>query len=493
MITTRVIALRVHHAAEAIDRRLESSPRFLWFAATTPMLFLYLLTVRVNPQAMGIDTASVTPSAWQLAHHGTPRLPTDGNFYSWFMMPSGSGHVVSNREPGLIGLAAIFYRLFPWTSIDNVAPASIAAAVVTSAGIGTLALLFRRLVRPRTALLAALVAGTATSSWAVSGTSLWPHSADELYLAMAMLFVSSAQHARAGLAFALAILTRPPIAVAAAISAVWTSWVGRSIRPALVIGAITACAVLGYLAYSAKFWGGGLQSQYTALAGTNLNGTTVGSGDFVGNLFDVGPRAFVGFGVNILGTLVSPGRGVLVYSPFLIVLIPGVRSAWRVAPAWVRSSAVSGVAYMAVQLKANYFAGGGNFWGYRYPIASLVLCAPLLVLAWQVYASCSARRRAWFASLTVAAIASQALGAMCFGDNFYPSNWAPHNVYWALHGRPVLAGVICVAGYVTAATSYRVVMRRGSVTNAGGERGRELDHATPRMTLGTADSSVPGA
>lgn len=438
----------VRRALWALDRRIQGSNLMLWLAAAIPLLVMYLLTLRTSADRMGIDSVSVTTSAWQLAHHGTPRVPVGGAYYDWLTVPSGPHDIVSNRSPGLIGLAAIFYWLFHSASIFNVAPASVAAAVVTSAAMGTLALVLRRLVSSRMALVAAWIAGTATSTWAVSGLSLWPHSADQLYLAVAMLALASGRYAWAGVAFALGLLTRPPIGVVAAVTGLRASVVHRSVRPALCIGAITGCGLAGYLAYSHEFWGGGLQSGYTA---------TGDGGDFAGNFWDFSPQGIGSFAVNIVGTLVSPSRGVLLRSPFFIVLLFGVVSAWRIAPHWVRSSAVAGLVYMFIQLKSNRFGGGGHFWGYRYPIETLTLLAPLFVLALQTYVAQTARRRATFASLVIVGATIQAIGAFSFGKKFYMSDWMPYNFAWAVRERPVTAAVILALGYLAATTIYRVV------------------------------------
>jgi hypothetical protein len=452
MLMRMPVASAVRRVAVAVDRRIAESQLALWIAAAGPLLLLYVLTIRVHAQDMSIDSISVTSSSWQLAHHGTPRLPANGSYYDAWIIPSGSGHVVSNREPGLIGLAAVFYRLLPFTANHNVAPASIAAALVTAAAMGTLALVLRRLVRPRVALLAALAAGTATSTWAVSSTALWPHGPDQLYLAMAMLAMAAARFGRAGVAFALAVLTRPPLAIVAAVTGLWGSYVRRSVRPAIVVGTFAACGLAGFLAYSHTFWGGGLQSQYTA-AGS----ASIGDGDFVANFLDVHPSAIVGLLVNVVGTLVSPGRGVFVYSPFLLMLLPGLRAAWAEAPQWARSAAAGGLVYLGVQLKANYFAGGAHFYSYRYAIEPLTLMAPILVLAWQNHVAPTARRRGAFASLLVVAIALQAIGAFCFGNAQRFSNWIPYGVALSFRDHPVAAGSISVAAYVVAAVTYRRV------------------------------------
>jgi hypothetical protein len=434
-----------------LDARIAGSNRALWFAAAAPLLVLYLVTLHVQASQISIDPVSVTSSAWQLAHHGTPRLPANGHFYDAWIIPSDHSHVISNREPGLIGLAAIFYWLLPWTSIFNVAPASLAAALVTAAAMGMLALVIRRLGSARLALVATLIAGTATTTWAVSGTALWPHGPDQLYLLAALLAVASGHHARAGFAFALAVLTRPPLALMALVAGLWASVTGRSVRPALLIGAVTACGMAGYFAYSHVFWGGGLQSQYTA--------TSDGGGDFVGAFLDLSPHAIGVFVVNIVGTVVAPGRGVVFGSPFLLVLLPGLRGAWHAAPDWVRSATAGALVYLAVQLKSNRFGGGANFWSYRYPIEALTMMAPLLVLAWQLYASKTNRRRAAFVGLTIVSVTMQAIGATCFARNGQQSDWTLSYLVYALHSHPYLGGGIGLTGYLAAALAYRRLSR----------------------------------
>lgn len=470
MSMSTALAGHAQRAAFALDRRIRESDRALWLASAGPLFVLYLLTLHLRASDMSIDTVSVTSSAWQVAHHGTPRLPTGDGYYDAWMIPSGAGHVVSNREPGLIFLAAAFYRIVPSASVYNVSPASLAAAIVTAAAMGTLGLVLRRVTSPRVAWIAALVAGTGTSTWAVSGTALWPHGPDQLYLAAAMLSLAMGRSFGAGVAFALAAITRPPLALVAAVMGIWASAKRRSAGPMMVIGVASACGLAGFLAYSHAFWGGGLQSQYTA----------AGNGDFQGQFLALGPSAIGHFALNIVGTLISPGRGVFVGSPFLLVLLPGLRAAWRAAPDWARSSAVGGLLYMTVQLKANRFSGGDYFWGYRYPIELLTLAAPLLVLSWHVYASRTTRRRAWFWSLVVAAVALQLLGALCFRNPTHFSDWTPYDLATAVRRAPAVAAVICLAAYVTIAIVCRAIAKSAPgapLSGPGADQPRPADMA----------------
>jgi alpha-1,2-mannosyltransferase len=122
---------------------------------------------------------------------------------------------------------------------------------------------------------------------------------------------------------------------------------------------------------------------------------------------------------NIALALVHPVRGLLVYSPFLVMLIPGIPAAWRAAPAWVRGSAVGGLLYLLLQLKANRYSGGAGFWGYRYPLESLAASASLWMLAyteWLRDRSLVVQRL--FVYTVVASVVLTAVGALYF-SNFW--------------------------------------------------------------------------
>jgi len=423
----------------------------LWLAVFLPLTLLYLLTVRINPSDMSADPAAVTPSAWQIAHFQTPRLLASVDPFSYhndWLIPSGPGHIVSNREPGLVLVAAPFYWLIPGAGVGDVIPASIAAALITAAAMATLALVVRRLVSAKVAAVTGLVAGTATTTWGVSGTSMWPHGPDQLYLAVSMEGLAAGMAGVAGLAFAAAILTRPHLAIVAAVSGIWQSKASRSFGPAIKIAAISGAAIYGLLRYSHTFWQGGLDSQYES----------GGSGGFIRPFFDLGVAAIGRFAANIVGTLISPGRGILWGAPFLIVLLPGMREAWRRGPPWARAAAIGGVLYLIVQLKANRFSGGDRFWSYRYPLESLTLMAPLLVLAWSDWASRTARRRAAFLALVWLAICFQAIGAICFRGPYAGKPWLPLDLVAAMNGdRSTVSYVLLFAGFFGAGFVYRRV------------------------------------
>ena len=118
----------------------------------------------------------------------------------------------------------------------------------------------------------------------------------------------------------------------------------------------------------------------------------------------------------------------LTTTPALLLLLPGCRAAWRVAPWWVRSATLSGIAYVAVQIWVSRFSGGDGFYSYRTPLEGLTLTVPLLTLAWREWTSTTRLRRTVFAGLATASVAFHAFGSIV---NWVPSgpNHSPWKTY----------------------------------------------------------------
>jgi hypothetical protein len=204
-----------------------------------------------------------------------------------------------------------------------------------------------------------------TGVWSVAADSLWQHGPAMLWI-IAGTLLSVEHRLWSGLAFGAGVLTRPHTALVAAGNGLYQAWQTRRLRPALQIGIGAGLGLIALVAFNAVVFGspsisGGYSSAFADRA-TSLN------------LFT--------WGKNIVLTLVDPARGLLAYSPFLLILAPGLPAAWRKAPDWIRGSAIGGLAYLLLQLKANRYSGGDTFWGYRYPLEMLAATAPLLMLSY---------------------------------------------------------------------------------------------------------------
>jgi alpha-1,2-mannosyltransferase len=94
-----------------------------------------------------------------------------------------------------------------------------------------------------------------------------------------------------------------------------------------------------------------------------------------------GVEARAGSVVNHLGLWVSPDRGLLIWTPVLLLLAPTVARSWTSLTDWSRWLLVGGVAYTLVQGQLNVFTGGDGFYGYRLTLEMLGCAAPAYALA----------------------------------------------------------------------------------------------------------------
>lgn len=444
----RGLRARLGGVADRARREIERAPAWqLFLVVVGPLLVVYLATATYGlPQSP--DPRAAALPAWQLAERGTLYLDAYAGDNPWLV--ETRGRVASNRQPGVIGWAVPFYALAPGgggAGTPPMGPAGVAAAVSAALAMGVLAVVLARVVPSTTAVAGAYVAGLATATWTVSADALWPHGPAQLALALGMLGLAGRLHAQAGLAFGAALLIRPNTAVVAAVTGLYAAWRKRSPRPAIAVGLGSGVGLAALVAYNALMFG------EPSIAGGYPD-------DFTDRLATMTLWTYV---ENVVGTLVSPGRGVLVLSPFLLVLAPGLVAAWRAAPDWVRGSALAGLVYMALHLRMNRFWGGTNFFSYRYPLEALTLAAPLLALAWRQWASRTPRRRWWFTTTLAASVAVHALGALQFTAPLSPrSPWrepALREIVTTGEG-PLLAVIAVLAVAVVALVAGRAPPRR---------------------------------
>lgn len=347
------------------------------------------------------DNLSAFTAAWTLGQHGTLDVSMSSQPKPWTVEVDGG--LYSDRAPGIIAWAAPFYALLGNSRYLTSFPSGVASAASGAIAMGLLFALLRRVTGHRTALIGTLLASFGTATWTISADALWPHGPDQVWLVCMMLALSSSRWFVAGAASACALLTRPITVISAALAAVWLSWRDRSLRPLLVIGLVSAVGLAAFIAYNRLVF-----QAWTIAPGSYTELT----GMFTGDSKTYDPTDLSVLSSNAAGLIVSPTRGVLVLSPFLLALLPGLRAGWRQSPEWVRASAVGGLVYAVVHVYGHNFSGGAGFYSYRYPIESLTLMCPLLVLSWVHWTSRRPMRRLAFAFLAVVAVTQHAAGAL---------------------------------------------------------------------------------
>ena len=365
---------------------------------------VYLATATYDAFQLN-DNRAVNLSAWSLGTRGTFELPEEWEGGNRWIKEGRDGALYTDRFPGAVLWTAPFHAvaepLFGFGTpghdvLLNYAPGGVAAATVTALAVGITFLVFRRLASRRLAMAATVFLAFGNGVWSVSADSMWTHGLTHLTLMIGVLAVASERYARSGLAFAAAVLTRPHTAIVPAVVGIWESAARRRWRPMVVIGATSMLGVVLMVAYS--YW---LFQTWVPIAGYS----TGRPGGLV-------RTSWVVTGERIAYTLAHPKRGVAIYTPALLVLLPFVRHGWRASPSWVRSAAVGGLLYLGIQLRVNDWTGGADFFGSRLTIETLVLLAPLLLMTWRASVSKSARLKGACVGLLVVGVLLHGYGAL---------------------------------------------------------------------------------
>lgn len=282
--------------------------------------------------------------------------------------------------------------------------AKLAAALLAAASAGLLLLTLERFVAPRAALLLALAYGLGTPVWSVSSQALWQHAPNELFIAAGALALCAARGSRrnaalAGLAFAAATACRPTSALYAVAAAAWLGYVDRRSLVAFAAGSLPVAALVA--AYNAWFLGSPLRFGQGTAVGVALAKT--GSPElWRGDLL-----------TTLAGLLLSPARGLLIYSPFLLLALPGaVLVVRREEYAPLRPLLLGACLVLLVDL-AWFDWWGGWSWSWR----RLTDLAPVLVLLLAPVVPLLARSRLAATGFAIAlawSIALQAVGAYAY-------------------------------------------------------------------------------
>jgi hypothetical protein len=303
-------------------------------------------------RACGVSTATSPPTAPRSA--GGPPAPGPND------------HVCSVFPPGMAIVALPFFAPFVLAGFDAldlgllVHMGHVVAALVEVLATLVLWAIVRRFVGPRWSLVLVLLYFFGTSVRTIASQALWQHSGVHLAVAIALSLVlreepvSLGRDLAAGFVLGLGSVVRQTTAIVA---------VGiGGLRPLRLIAGLVGAAVgvLPLLAYNYVAFGSPLEQGY-------------------------GTKPFDNpIGVGLYGLLLSPSRGLLVYTPYVIFAFVALLRAWR----WpgevaVRLRGLSLVWLAALVLYASYAEWwGGRVFGSRF----LDDLAPVLfaALAWGI-------------------------------------------------------------------------------------------------------------
>ena len=212
-------------------------------------------------------------------------------------------------------------------------------------------------LRPGTAAWLALAYGLGTCAWSTSSQALWQHGPMEFFLALGTYFLIQRERPHAaywvGLSYSLAFVCRPTAAVV--VVAAGITYLIRDRRGLLRCVAGGLPVALGLAAYNLHTFGTllvlGQAGVGTATAAAPGGAAAAGSRFFGASLLE-----------GIAGILVSPSRGLLVFSPVVIVAFWGLVRVFRDS----RFSALRpvGLAALALCLAVACWSGWTGGWCY---------------------------------------------------------------------------------------------------------------------------------
>ena len=313
------------------------------------------------------------------------------------------------------------------TEIIGTLLSKISASAIVAMSVGILYLALLSLTRKRYAFWIALIYGLATSSWAVSSQGLWQSSIGQPCLVFAFyFFIKAKQNTRniiyAGIPLALSVACRPQNTIFALIMFIYVIHRYRAqIIRFMVFPSILATLLLTYNFY---YFGSPMGGYGTAYLPSNLQTSEAKLGNEEGTSSDASMLSYPQFD-RLLGLLISPARGLLVYSPCLIFAFMGMA-----VVLYHRNSLLTYVAIATILTILFYssFAGWHGSFGYSYRMLVDLLPGLCLFLV-GVYNWIN--KHIWIKGLliflVVFSVIIQIIGTFFYPSTFYEQSWYSGN------------------------------------------------------------------
>ncbi len=355
----------------AVEQPVVARRSLSWLPGSLLMLVAFVgYALTIAHSVVSIDVWSAEFGSWHLATAGNPWIEgvrvsaLDGNplRHQW-VLDAANGHTVIERFPGVIAASLPAYWLSQPTSMTT-RPGGLTAALMMAGAVTFLFLALRRQLPQRHAALAALVFGFTTPVWSVAANGVWPHTVTVFGICGMAWAASTGRWWWAGVFGGITLWGRMHAALIAVFLGVLVGLRRRSPAVVLRMGVVgTAFFVLLLL------WTHWMYGTWKPTAS-----------------YDTGPfEAFASshlFSVsNQLGLWVSPDRGIQVWTPLVLLLLPALLRSWHELPDWSQSLLWGGLAYTVLQGVLNHFGGGDVFYGYRLGLEVVACATPALALS----------------------------------------------------------------------------------------------------------------
>ena len=329
---------------------------------------VYALTV--SHTLVSIDVWSANFGSWHLARTGNPWIEgipvplLDHNpLRQEWVAQAANGHTVIGRSPGVIAAALPAYWLAHPTTFTTL-PGGLTAAAMMAGAVTFVFLTVRQHLPQRYAVLAALVFGFTTPVWSVAANGVWPHTVTVFGICGMAWASATGRWWWVGIFGGVTLWGRLHAALIVAVLGLLVGLARRS--PGIVVRVAVGSGAFLLLMVLWTHW------MYGTWNPTSSYDTSVFEDYAKQNRLSI---------VNQLGFWVSPDRGILVWTPLILILLPALVRSWRGLPDWSRSLVWGGLAYTVLQGVLNRFSGGDVFYGYRLGLEMLACATPALALS----------------------------------------------------------------------------------------------------------------
>ena len=294
---------------------------------------------------------------------------------------------------------------------------ALTASLLTACAALFVFLAARGFVKPVPAFLVALAFGVGSCVWPVSSQALWQHPANTFFLSLGAWFLlrrpqRTSDAAWCGAAFGMAVLCRPASAVVVVCAGAYLLWVNRRRLAAYVLGGLPFLVILA--AYNSHYFGSPLifgQGVASAIIASSSTGSE-----------SLWQSSWL---ESLPGLLISPSRGLLWYSPVLVLGVLSAVTVWREPRFRPLIPLQAGALAMILVAGAWFDWWGGSTWGYR----SIVDTAPFLALLMiPVIERMLDRRglRVLFGVLLVWSVTVQFVGSYSYSVIGWTTHWSEH-------------------------------------------------------------------
>jgi hypothetical protein len=418
--------------------------RMNWVVPLSLFLLIFAAyALTATRTTVSLDAWSANLASWRIATSGSASIEgldlpelRDNRLEATWIVDDSDGNLTVGRSPGVVAAALPAY----WISQPDdltLGPGALTAAFISALAALLMYLAMSRFMERREAALASLVLAFATPVWTISANAMWPHTLTVLGIAGMAWASSRDRWWLVGMFGGVALSGRLHAALIVAIVGILVAWSRRRPQIMVVVGVVSgSCLAL------TSVWNHWMYGSWDPAAAYDTS-------SFVDYAAD--HRLSV---TNQLGLWISPDRGILIWTPILVLLLPALTRSWRELPDWTLALLLGGLAYSLLQTTLNRFSGGDSFYGYRIGLEFVAAATPAFAL--------STRRMGIWAKLVIGPLIGVQVCAILTGavveGFFVPTDrvWEDNAFAVALRTNPLTLPVILAASVLAGILAQRI-------------------------------------